>query len=249
MEVITRKTGPPVLVVDDDPVCRLFCAQALAASGYQTITAADGNSAITLALQNRPGVVLTDLHLPDISGTEVMTRIRQLWPGAKTPPRFVAMSGDDSKRSHAAVRNVRFNDVLAKPFPAEALLACVEKAERQPTFACNSARHDPAPKSPALEQARNSPSAELQTIFCMDLNQQVTEIDRLLTSQDWKQAADLVHRLSGGAALAGFSGLAGQGRQLLQALSCPKDIALLAQTYLDFLREVSETGKNRSQPA
>lgn len=248
MEVLNRKAGPAILVVDDDPVCRLFCVQALSASGYQTLSAADGENAISLAVQIQPAVMLTDLHLPDISGAEVMVRIRELWPEARIPTRFVAMSGDDSNAARAAVRNADFNDMLTKPFAAEALLECVEKAQQQPGGARKSRQQD-APRNPVLKQEQNSQGPELQAIFCMDLNQQVAEIDRLLTVQDWKRAADLLHRLSGGAALAGFSGLAGQGRQLLQLLSGPKDIALLAQTYLDFLREVSEARENRSQPA
>jgi HPt (histidine-containing phosphotransfer) domain-containing protein len=78
----------------------------------------------------------------------------------------------------------------------------------------------------------------------MELNQQLGELDQLITALDWTRAAEKLHRLCGAAALAGFTALAGKCRALLRQLSRPQDIALLSQTYLEFLHQARELSEH-----
>jgi DNA-binding NarL/FixJ family response regulator len=69
------EAGRPVrvLVVDDHPIWRHGAARDLAEAGYEVVgTAGDGAQALRVAAATRPQVVLLDLHLPDLSGAEVI---------------------------------------------------------------------------------------------------------------------------------------------------------------------------------
>jgi len=239
------ETMPAVLIVDDDPVCRLFCVRALMAVGYRTFAASDGCSAILIALRARPRLILTDMHLPDMTGAEAMAGLLELWPEAKTDCRFIGLSGDDSIPARTAMLAAGFALILVKPFQIETLLAGVRKIDKQlPGVATAQAHCRPAT---ALESTVSQPLSviQLQRLFRAELNQQLRELDCVITSLDWKRAMEISHRLCGAAALAGYSTFARSGRLLLQQLQQPHDHSGLAETYLDFLGEAADILRER----
>jgi DNA-binding NarL/FixJ family response regulator len=78
--------GEPVrvLVVDDHPIWRHGAARDLAEAGYDVVgTAGDGAQALRVAAATRPQVVLLDLHLPDLSGAEVIRGLLMADPGIR----------------------------------------------------------------------------------------------------------------------------------------------------------------------
>ena len=112
---------PTVLVADDDSSCLAICAEAFEKSGFVVYVAHDGVRALRLAAERRPDVVLTDLYLPVMDGTELIRRLRS--GGIDTP--VVVMSGSSDGqvlafRHHAA-------GFLAKPFLASTAIETVER--------------------------------------------------------------------------------------------------------------------------
>jgi DNA-binding response OmpR family regulator len=67
---------PVALIVEDDPDLIHIFARALELSEYQTSTVGDGNEAIKLLSEIVPDIVVLDLHLPGVSGNEVLESIR-----------------------------------------------------------------------------------------------------------------------------------------------------------------------------
>jgi two-component system, NtrC family, response regulator AtoC len=65
-----------VLVVDDEPVIVELLRTYLTGLGYQVETAMNGGDALTRVQLNRPDAVILDLKLPDMSGAEILGRIR-----------------------------------------------------------------------------------------------------------------------------------------------------------------------------
>ncbi len=65
-----------VLVVDDEPQIVRALVVNLRARGYDVLVARDGRSALTIAGQHPPDLVILDLGLPDIEGTEVIVGLR-----------------------------------------------------------------------------------------------------------------------------------------------------------------------------
>lgn len=67
---------PLVLVVEDDRPVRNLIVTTLKSRDYRYLTAENGKTAIMEASSHNPDIVLLDLGLPDIDGTEVITNIR-----------------------------------------------------------------------------------------------------------------------------------------------------------------------------
>ncbi|MBL0226721.1 MAG: diguanylate cyclase [Geobacteraceae bacterium] len=70
-----------ILIVEDDLFFREMYSSLLQAEGYQTDTASCGMEALDLLSKNRYGLVITDLVMPDISGMEILSRVRETDPG------------------------------------------------------------------------------------------------------------------------------------------------------------------------
>jgi two-component system cell cycle response regulator DivK len=90
-------TGAQILVVEDNERnMRLFC-DVLQASGYRTLEATTGESAVALAIDRGPDLVLMDIQLPDIDGVEALGRLRADERSASLPVLALtaqAMEGD-----------------------------------------------------------------------------------------------------------------------------------------------------------
>ena len=67
---------PLVLIVDDNEKNRKLARDVLRAAGLRTLEAGRGDEAISVATDNRPDVILLDLRLPDMNGTEVARQLR-----------------------------------------------------------------------------------------------------------------------------------------------------------------------------
>jgi DNA-binding NarL/FixJ family response regulator len=136
----TIKPGVKVLVVDDHPVVLSGCRSLFAADKSMKIDGAgDARSGHRAYLHKRPDVTLIDINLPDVSGFELMRRIRQDDPDAKiimfsmnSDPAFVVRAvemgaqgyvskGDDPRMLVKAVRRVAAGDNFISPQLAEAV--------------------------------------------------------------------------------------------------------------------------------
>ncbi len=67
---------PLVLIVDDNEKNRKLAQSVLSAAGFRTLEAATGAEAVAMAVEHVPDVVLMDLQLPDIPGTEATRELR-----------------------------------------------------------------------------------------------------------------------------------------------------------------------------
>lgn len=69
-------TGERILVIDDDQSIRRTLGIALGSAGYEVLEAADGTEAMRLWRKAGADLVITDLHMPDKNGLEVIMEIR-----------------------------------------------------------------------------------------------------------------------------------------------------------------------------
>jgi DNA-binding NarL/FixJ family response regulator len=82
-----------VLIVDDHPGFRAQARALLAAAGYEVVgEAADGASGVRVAMDVSPEVVLLDVQLPDVTGFELVGRMR----GRPDPPAIILISSRDA---------------------------------------------------------------------------------------------------------------------------------------------------------
>ena len=114
-----------VLVVDDDPAVRRKAARYLRQAGYTVTTARDGEEALTRARSDPPNLVLLDLVLPRLRGSEVY---RILSAESNVP---IMMLASEEEARDAGDPAMDAEEYLAKPFKPREMLARVGAAIRR----------------------------------------------------------------------------------------------------------------------
>jgi two-component system, OmpR family, KDP operon response regulator KdpE len=115
-----------LLVVDDDPHLARALRITLHAAGYDVTTAADGRSALRKAADDHPDLVVLDLGLPDLDGTEVLAGLRPWFGG----PVLVLSARADSQDKVSAL-DAGADDYVSKPFDMGELLARLRALQRR----------------------------------------------------------------------------------------------------------------------
>ena len=117
---------PLVLVVEDDRPVRNLIVTTLKSHDYRYLTAENGKTAIMEASSHNPDIVLLDLGLPDIDGTEVITNIR----GWSNMP-IIVISARSEDPDKITALDAGADDYLTKPFSVEELLARLRVTQRR----------------------------------------------------------------------------------------------------------------------
>ncbi|MFQ5807331.1 MAG: response regulator [Phycisphaerae bacterium] len=118
--------GKTILVVDDDPDILTAITTSLADTNATLETAADGNTAVTLAEEKKPDLVILDIMLPQKSGFLVLERIRQgKRKGEK--PRVIMITGNQGRRHRQYAEALGVDEYLNKPFRMERLVEATER--------------------------------------------------------------------------------------------------------------------------
>jgi DNA-binding response OmpR family regulator len=115
-----------VLVVEDDPAIRSALLRALADLGHAVSSAPDALSGLRAAVDEQPDLVVLDLGLPDLDGSEALRMLRAV----SEVPVIVATARDDDPTAVRAL-NSGADDFLAKPFSAAQLDARIRAVLRR----------------------------------------------------------------------------------------------------------------------
>jgi two-component system, OmpR family, KDP operon response regulator KdpE len=115
-----------ILVVDDEEAIRRLLRASLSAHGYSVHEASTGAETIEAVRGKQPHVVILDLGLPDVSGTELTRSLRE-W--TQTPIIILSVRGEESEK--IAALDAGADDYLTKPFGPGELLARIRAALRR----------------------------------------------------------------------------------------------------------------------
>ena len=120
---------PLVLIVDDNEKNRKLAQVVLSAAGFHTLEAATGAEAVTLAMEHVPDVVLMDMQLPDMDGSDALKELERNESTARIP--VVAMSAMPLEGTGGWVGEAGFAGSIEKPiriatFPDEVRRYCAE---------------------------------------------------------------------------------------------------------------------------
>lgn len=107
-----------VLIVEDDEAIAEVVQRILRIDGYKTEIASDGELGLALAASFDPDIVILDLGLPQLDGTEVARRLRE---GSDVP--ILVLTARDATESKVEGLDAGADDYLVKPFEREELLA------------------------------------------------------------------------------------------------------------------------------
>ena len=108
-----------ILIVEDNPDSRDGLRAWLELSGHEIHEAADGTTAVEMALTLRPDLMLVDIGLPGFNGYEVASRIRSSEIGGITT--IIAVSGYGESQHQVRARRAGFDDYIVKPVDPDRL--------------------------------------------------------------------------------------------------------------------------------
>ncbi len=113
-----------ILIVDDEESIRDSLSGILQDEGFTSLTAENGETALTLLSDERPDLVLLDIWMPGMDGLETLTRIREMHPDQLV----VMMSGHGTIETAVKATKLGAYDFIEKPLSLEKLLLCTQNA-------------------------------------------------------------------------------------------------------------------------
>jgi len=115
---------PCILIVDDDAGLRNTLSDLLKAKNYFPVTAATGKHALDMAEKHMPDVALIDLKLEDMSGLDIIRKIKGCHPGTEC----IIFTAYASKESAIHAVNLGAYSYVQKPYDMDQLLLVIQKA-------------------------------------------------------------------------------------------------------------------------
>jgi two-component system KDP operon response regulator KdpE len=115
-----------ILLVDDEPAIQRAVGPLLRARGYDVFIAGTGAEALRLFAERTPDLIVLDLGLPDLQGTEVCRRIR-----AESEVPILVLSARGAEQDKVNALDLGADDYVTKPFGPEELLARIRVALRR----------------------------------------------------------------------------------------------------------------------
>lgn len=120
-----RNGKPLILIVEDEEGICNFISAILTANNYSVIKTGKGKEAISMTASHVPDLILLDLGLPDMDGTEVLKNVRS-W----TSIPIVVVSARGHEREKVEALDLGADDYITKPFGSSELLARIRTAVR-----------------------------------------------------------------------------------------------------------------------
>jgi DNA-binding response OmpR family regulator len=115
-----------ILLVEDEPSLQATIAYNLKKAGYETATASDGETALTLADERKPDLIVLDVMLPTMDGFEVCRNLRRT---SGVP--IIILTARDGEIDRVVGLEIGADDYLTKPFSMRELLARVKALLRR----------------------------------------------------------------------------------------------------------------------
>jgi two-component system cell cycle response regulator DivK len=115
----TRRDAKRILIVEDNELNMKLLNDVLEAYGYEVIQAREGRTALPLASQHQPDLILMDIQLPDISGLEAVRQLKEDEATRTIPIIAVtafAMAGDERKTLESGCDAYVAKPIMLRPF-------------------------------------------------------------------------------------------------------------------------------------
>ena len=116
-----------ILLADDEPGIRKVLSISLADSGYEVLTAEDGEAAFEIFQRTKPQIVLTDIKMPGMDGIELLQKIKQEDPDTEVI--MITGHGD----MELAIRSLKHEatDFVTKPINDDVLEIALKRAHER----------------------------------------------------------------------------------------------------------------------
>jgi CheY-like chemotaxis protein len=132
--IFEKKAMEPfkILIVEDAPLAMLFAKRILATLGHQADLATSAEIALVLHYQNQYDLILSDIHLPMMSGFAMVTLIRSCERKYGLPnANIVLMTSRDLEEFKTQTVSVGGDGLLKKPLECQPVMALIESCKAQ----------------------------------------------------------------------------------------------------------------------
>ena len=137
MEEEMIKETKKILVVDDEPPIRDILMRNLEKEGYEVIEAADGVTAVNMALEEKPDLMILDIMLPKLDGLSVCKRVKN---SLNIP--ILMLTARDGEIDKILGLELGADDYITKPFSVRELVARVKANLRKVDISASTQRLD-----------------------------------------------------------------------------------------------------------
>ena len=127
---MTDKPKPYVLTVDDEEHITELIAMALGFNGFEVARAANGRQALESIEQRRPDLIVLDVMMPELSGLDVVKRLRQI-EGANANIPTIFVTARDATSDKVDGLRLGVDDYITKPFSVEEFVERVKAVLRR----------------------------------------------------------------------------------------------------------------------
>jgi DNA-binding response OmpR family regulator len=159
-----------LLIIEDDPAIQRGLQMNLRIEGYEVVGAYDGEEGLRLWRQHRPDLIVLDLMLPKLDGTEVLREIRASDPDT----RVLILSSKDHEADKVLGLSQGADDYLSKPFGLAELLARIRASLRR------ARREQASPAAPGFGRVALDVAARRVTVGGEPVELTAREFDLLL---------------------------------------------------------------------
>jgi signal transduction histidine kinase/CheY-like chemotaxis protein len=205
-----RRAARPlrVLVTEDNPVNQIMTVDLLEGQGHTVFVAVNGAEALAVLEREAVDLLLLDVQMPEMSGFEVATRVRENERGTGRHLPIIAVTARAMKGDRERCLAAGMDDYLSKPIRSEDLMALVERltATRQP----------PPQYNPNL-------LARMARVFLESYPGWLTAINEGIGRGDAVAVRDTAHTLKG--SVSHFDGAAAAAVHRLEELAAGPDVA------------------------
>jgi CheY-like chemotaxis protein len=194
-----RKKHSRLLLVEDSAVNREIMLHMLSKLGYTTDVAETGRAAVEAVQRESYGLILMDLHLPDISGVKAIESIRAL-PGAHAKTSIVVLTAGatDAERERCHVLDVK--DFLTKPVDPGVLGDVLKRWCILHSPSSGPANTAPETSEDTAGKDDVSPDPKLVEIFIKEATQRLASLRQAFATSDAQRAAREAHTLKSSSA-------------------------------------------------
>ncbi len=213
-----------VLVADDQAANRKVLCRMLERAGHRVSEADDGEQALDRIAEGGIDIAIIDMHMPRVTGLDVLKQLRFMQAGSKRTP-VIVFSADATPQALRDAEEAGAHAFLTKPVVVARLLEAVASLldGRKLTTAKPAAEGVRPMVNPVVLQElaeMNLGGAFLRDFVeqCLaDANQCVIEMNRLHSLQDWREFREMAHALKGVAENLGAQMLADRCSQVMRA--------------------------------
>jgi CheY-like chemotaxis protein len=118
--------SPKILVVDDDPDIIGALSFRLRATGYEVVSAHDGEAGLSTAAVAAPDLILLDLCMPRMDGLTMLSRLRAREVTRTIPVVIISANPDETTSHQARALGARY--FIEKPYDSEALIYAIQSS-------------------------------------------------------------------------------------------------------------------------